>query len=396
MAPHAPSQAGSTDPYAELNPEGLTHPDSMKWTRHAPGVIALWVADMDFPVSPAIRQALAERLERSLGYPPNTDAALVSALQSRLSEGGLSDLPAEGFAFMPGVVPGLYAAVHALSTPGERVATMTPIYHPFHLAITEQGREVAGAPLRAGASGYEIDWEALEAAVSGARLLMLCHPHNPTGRIWGQEELARLRDLVMAHDLYVISDELHAELRFDGRPFESFAADPRVRDRTITVTGPCKAYNTAGLGIGVMLSHNPELLTRVRGAAGGLMGHPSALSYTMWRAALSGGRPWLEETLGYLQGNRDLVTAFVQEHWPWARVFPAEATYLAWLDLRAHPQAAQMADFLLREAGVALNPGSLFVPDAEKPAYEGFVRLNFATGRPLLREALERMDRALR
>ncbi|MVN88125.1 aminotransferase class I/II-fold pyridoxal phosphate-dependent enzyme [Deinococcus sp. HMF7620] len=383
------------DPRDTLDQAALRHPDSFKWTLHPEDVIPLWIADMDYPVAPPIVAALEDRLKHGLGYAQLMgDPALKAALSEKLAGQGLGDLPEGGITFLPGVVPGIYAAVHALTSPGEPVVTMTPIYHPFHLSITDQGRRVAGVPLRETGTGYEINWAALDAASRGARLLLLCHPHNPTGRVWTADELRRLRELVLARDLFVMSDELHADLRFTGEPFEAFAADPRVQSRTLTLTGPCKAYNTAGLGIGAMVSHNAALVARVRRAAGGLMGHESALSVTMWRAALKEGGPWLSETLAYLRGNRDFLVEYVHTHWPWARVQAPEATYLAWLDLRAHPRAGDMQAFLLQEARVAVHDGPIFAHEAHKAQYQGFVRLNFATSRALLAEALERMTAA--
>ncbi|MBB5375030.1 cystathionine beta-lyase [Deinococcus metalli] len=379
-----------------LDVGALRHPDSMKWTLYPPDVIPMWVADMDYPVAPAILDALRERLTRGLGYHQlRGDPELLPLLRAHLAAQGLDDLPEGGIAFLPGVVPGLYAAVHALTTPGEPVVTMTPIYHPFHMAITDLGRRVAGVPLREGETGYEINWAALDAASRGSRLLMLCHPHNPTGRVWTAEELEKLRDLAIARDLFVVSDELHADLRYTGSAFEAFAADPRVRSRTITLTGPCKAYNTAGLGIGAMVGHNAGLVSRVRSAAGGLMGHEGAMSVTMWRAALSGAGPWLEDTVAYLQTNRDFLMAYLREKLPWVRAYAPEATYLAWLDLRDHPRAGDIQAFLLNEAKVAVHDGPVFAPEAQKAQYQGFVRLNFATSRAILTEALDRMATAL-
>ncbi|KQR41256.1 MalY/PatB family protein [Deinococcus sp. Leaf326] len=383
--------------YDDLDPAALRHPDSLKWTAFPEGTLPMWVADMDYPVAPPILRALHERLHAGLGYPQLMgDTRLVRGLQERLAANGLTDLPAEGFKFLPGVVPGLYAAVNALSAPGEAVITMTPVYHPFHLAITDLGRVVAAAPLQAGTERDEIDWNAMElAATQGARLMMLCHPHNPSGRVWDAAELRLLREFALRHDLFVVSDELHADLRFTDAPFESFAADPAVRDRTVTVTGPCKAFNTAGLGIGVLVGHSPELVTRVMAPTTGLMGHPSALSITMWRAALEEGGPWLRDTVAYLRGNRDFLVEFVREQLPWAHVFSPEATYLAWIDLRAHPRAGEIQKVLLEEAGLAVHNGPVFAPEALKPQYQGFVRVNFATSRALLAGGLERLAAAL-
>lgn len=384
------------NPRDHLDIPALRHPDSFKWTLFGPDVIPMWIADMDYPVAPPILQALRERLEHGLGYHQlQGDQKLSALLRAHLATQGLTDLPEDGVTLLPGVVPGLYAAVHALTTPNEPVVTVTPVYHPFHLAITDQQRRVNGVPLRDTDDGYEMNWAALDAAARGARVLMLCHPHNPTGRVWTHDELEKLRDLAIARDLFVISDELHANLRYTGQPFEGFAADPRVRSRTITLTGPCKAYNTAGLGIGAMVGHNAALVGRVRAAAGGLMGHESALSVTMWQAALQGGGPWLAETIAYLKGNRDFLTAYLQEHLPWIKFHPVEATYLAWLDLRAHPRAGDIRDFLLNEAKVAVHDGPVFAHEAHKAQYQGFIRLNFATSRAILTEALDRMRDAL-
>lgn len=386
----------TAEPRDVLDVAELRHADSIKWNHFPPDVIPMWIADMDFPVAPAILAALHERLKHGLGYHMMAgDPQLMPLLRAHLASQGLEGLPDDGISMLPGVVPGLYAAVHALTTPGEPVVTMTPIYHPFHMAITDLGRRVAGVPLREGENGYEINWAAMDAAARGSRLLMLCHPHNPTGRVWTPLELEKLRDLAIARDLFVVSDELHADLRFGGQPFESFAADPRVRSRTITLTGPCKAYNAAGLGIGAMIGHNAGLVKRVKGAAGGLMGHEGALSVTMWRAALADAGPWLADTVAYLQDNRDFLSAYLRQHLPWVKFTPVEATYLAWLDLRAHPRAGDIHTFLLEEARVAVHDGPVFASEAYKGQYQGFIRLNFATSRAILTEALDRMREAL-
>lgn len=399
--PDAPAQTvKQTVNHEVLGPAQLRHPDGSKWSQYPEDVLPLWVAEMDFPVAAPILEALHARLERPLGYPRVSPAGqLIPLLQEKLRSQGLGEVPADSMGFLPGVVPGIYSAVSALTAPGETVVTVTPVYHPFHLSATNLGRKVVGVPLRDSGLRWEMDWDALDAACAGGRLLMLCHPHNPTGRVWDADELRRMRELVLKHDLYVLSDELHADLRFTGQPFEAFAADERVRGRTVTVTGPCKAFNTPGIGMGVMFSHDAGLIRRLQTASVGLTGHPSALGITMWEAALQSGGPWLEETLVYLRANRDFLTAFLHERLPWVKFHPAEATYLAWLDLGDHPQveanAQDRQSFLVQQAKVALNSGQMFAPEALKPLYRGFVRLNFATPRPLLNEALERLALAL-
>ncbi len=378
----------TSHPYDDLRPEDVRHPDSAKWTRYPDDVLPLWVADMDFPVAPAIMEALQARLARGIGYAAAPQ--LAAQITAHLAEGGLTDVPEDGLLFLPGVVPGLYASVLGLSSPGDEVVTVTPIYPPFLSAITDHGRVLRAAPLLATPDGWRLDPDALEAAVTpAARVLMLCHPHNPTGRVWSHDELEYLADFALRHRLWVVSDELHADLTLDGAHRAFAGVRPEVAERTITLTGPAKAYNTAGLGIGVAVSHNAALIARVRRAGAGVMGHPSALSYTAWSAALASGGEWLEDTRAYLRGNRDFLAAFLRERLPRVRFTPPQATYLAWLDLSAygleHP-----GQFLLEKARVGLNDGPSFGPELG-----GFVRLNFATSRGILAEALERMARAL-
>ena len=378
----------SLHPFDGLRAEDLRHPDSAKWTRYPEGVLPLWVADMDFPVAPAIRGALQERLMRGIGYAATGE--LAARIGAHLARGGLSDLPEDGFMFLPGVVPGLYAAVLGLSSPGDEVLTVTPIYPPFLSAVTDHGRVLKTAPLLQTPEGWRLDPAALEAAVTPAtRLLMLCHPHNPTGRVWTHDELEYLADFALRHRLWVVSDELHADLTLEGahRAFASVRSE--VAGRTVTLTGPCKTYNTAGLGIGAAVSHDPALIARLRRASAGVLGHPSALSFTMWSAALEGGGAWLADTLDYLRGNRGYLTSFLRARLPRVGYAPPEATYLAWLDLRAYG-FPDPAAFLLETARLGLNAGPTF-----GPGLEGFVRLNFATSRGILEEALNRMAEAL-
>lgn len=376
----------------------LRHRDSYKWTKYPEDVLPLWVADMDYPPPPAVVAALHARLEHGLGYHQLAgDPDLTRLLRAQLHGQGVPELPIGGLKFLPGVVPGLYAAVLGLTSPGDEVLTFTPIYPPFVSSIVDHGRRVVGVPLLFSAGHYELDWAALEAAVTPAtRLLMLCHPHNPTGRVWTEAELRGLADFALRHRLWVVSDELHAQLSFQGPHRPLVSLDPRLSERTLTLTGPCKTYNTAGLGIGAAFSHSLPLLERFRAASVGVMGHPSALSVTMWRAALGDDGAWLAAVLAQLKTNRDTLSAWVARELPWAGYSPPEATYLALLDLRAHPRAAEMQTYLLEEARVALNDGPTFGVPARPQEYQGYVRLNFATTPDVLDEALARLARALR
>ncbi|WP_420596372.1 MalY/PatB family protein [Deinococcus sp.] len=382
-------------PYNDVSPDALRHADNLKWTLFGEDVLPMWVADMDFPVAPAILSALQDRLTRSIGYAQmRGDPLLKELLLAKLERDGLSGITPEGLAFLPGVVPGLYAAVQALTQPGDEVMSVIPIYPPFLSAITDHGRVLNAVPLLENKDGWTMDFAALEAAMTPkTKLLMLCHPHNPAGRVWTREELTELAEFALKHELHVVSDELHADLRYSDAPeYVPFAAiNAELAQRTVTLTGPCKAYNTAGLGIGAMLSHNPELVTRLEKATHGIMGHAGALSITMWQAALKGGGEWLTETVKYLQANRDFMTDFLARELPDVPYTPPQATYLAWLDLRKHSRAADIQTYLLEEGKLALNDGPPF-----GDGYQGFVRLNFATSRELLIEGLERLARAVK
>jgi len=375
-------------PFDDLSDNLLRHPDSFKWTYHADDILPLWVADMDFPIAPSIHAALHARLDLGIGY-QSIKTDLDELLRQKLHRLGMPELPAKGaISFLTGVVPGLYATVVALTQPGEEVLTFTPIYPPFLASITDHGRVAKQSPLVQGAQDWEIDFTSLDAAVTPTtRLLMLCHPHNPTGRVWSRDELSQLVDFANRHQLFVVSDELHADLTLDG-PFIPFTAvaDEHLRMRTVTLTGPCKAYNTAGLGIVAMISHNRELITRIKKAGAGLLGHAGTMSITMWRAALNDDGVWLASVLDYLRANRTLLEAFVRERLPLVDFIPPQATYLAWLDFRRHPRAGDIHQHLLKDAKVGLNDGPQF-----GEGYQGFVRINFATSRAILTEALERI-----
>ena len=379
-------------PFDSLEPTALRDRYSIKWNLYPDGVLPLWVADMDFPISQHVKSALLERLESNLGYPFMTgDPQLMEALIAKQLEYGLTDLDSENLWLVSSVVPGLYAAVQGLTAIGDEIMTITPIYPPFLTSITDHGRVALENPMVFYESGWQIDFEQLEGLVTpNTKVFMLCNPHNPTGRVFTRAELERLAEFVLRHDLLVISDELHAELILDGThiPFANLSG---MRERTVTVTGPCKAYNTAGLGGGVMIAHNTDLLERCKRATKGLMGHPTSLSMTMWQAGLEDRTGWREDVLEYVRGNRDFTFVWLAAHLPEVRFAPLEGTYLLWLDFNAFPNASGLYKHFLEVAKVGLNDGPPY-----GTGYAGWLRINLATSRNILSEALERIERCLR
>lgn len=381
-------------PFDALTPDRLRRSGAVKWTRHPDDVLPLWVADMDYPVAAPIRAALCAQAEEGLFLygPMDGRAGLREAVAERLAaRHGLPAAP-EHVLPLPGIIPGLALAAEALAGPGEEVLIPSPIYPPFTRATELAGRVPVHVPLvRDEARGWAYDLDALEAAVTPAtRLLMLCHPHNPTGRVFTRAELEPLADLALRHRLWVVSDELHADLTLEGRHLPFAALGPEIARRTVTLYGPTKAFNLAGLKIGFAVAEDEALRERLRAVLGLRTPLPSVAAQEATLAAYRdpAADAWLDDVLHYLRCNRDLVAASAARL-PGVRFDPPEATYLAWLDFRDGGLADPGA-YLLEEARLALNPG-----DAYGPGGEGFARLNFACPRPLLEEALARLEAAV-
>lgn len=376
--------------WLEPDPSQLRDPHgySLKWHFYPPDVLPLWVADMDFPIAEPIAEAVRERLGQPVGYPPASgDRALLERIVEHQAGHGLLGLNPENLLLTSSVVPGIYASVLALTSPGDEVITQVPVYPPFLNALEEHHRLARFSPLEPTPQGWAIDFDHLERLVTPrTRLLLLCNPQNPTGRVFRREELEALAEFALRHRLWVMSDELWADLVFEGRHIPIASLDREIAMRTVTLSGPCKTYNTAGLGGGVAISHNRQLLSALARVLKGLGGHPNVLAMAAWRAALERAQGWLEEVRSYLRGNRDYLTAFLRSRLPQVGYLPPEGTYLAWLDFRALlGEGAHAA--MLERARLGLSDGRAF------GGYAGWLRLNFATGRPLLKEALERMER---
>jgi cystathionine beta-lyase len=267
----------------------------------------------------------------------------------------------------------------------------TPVYPPFLEAVAECRRVQFTNELVRGAERYEIDFDALRAAGPRTRMLMLCHPQNPTGRAFTRAELVRLAELALERDWIVVSDEIHADLVYPPAVHVPFAAlGPEIGRQTITLTSATKAFNIAGLRCAVAHFGSEPLQRRfnalprhVRGGIESLGLHATELAWTRCQ-------PWLDEVLRYLEGNRERVARFVRERLPGVRMLPPEATYLAWLDCRELGLASEPQRFFLDKARVALSRGAAFGQGGV-----GFVRLNFATSRAILAQILERMAAAL-
>lgn len=365
---------------------------SQKWQRYASDVLPLWVADMDFASPPAIVDALSERVAHGVfGYGRTPDR-----LRQALCEWSLQQYrwPIEpGWQlWLPGVVPALHLASLALTEPGDGVLTVTPIYPPFLKVAERTGRLAQTArlaePVSAG-EGWRLDREALEAAITPeTRLLLWCHPHNPTGRVWHHEELAIIADLAERHDLIVVSDELHCDLILEGERHRPLAAAfPDLAKRVITLWAPSKTFNTAGLTCACAVVPDGSLRRRLQEAMRGLVPDVNVLGLLAAEVAYREGEPWRQALLDVLRNNRACLGEHVAQ-WPGVGYREPESTYLAWLDLRGAGLGDSPQSALLDRARVALSDGADF-------GWPGFVRLNFGTSTAQLQQALKRLDTVL-
>jgi cysteine-S-conjugate beta-lyase len=365
-----------------------------KWQQYGPEALPLWVADMDFEAAAPIRRRLARALSvGDLGYPQYAPATRLPDLAAaRMRERFGYGVPRTQIELVSEVVQAMHVSLVQLTQPGDGVITQTPIYPPFLGVIKEHGRTLLANELRRGPEGYALDLDDLRAKAKQAKLLLLCNPHNPTGRAFRREELEAIAAIACEHDLFVISDEIHADLVFTPHrhiPFASLGED--AASRTITLYAASKAFNIAGLRCAVAIFGTPELKKRFnqfpRHLRGGLNG-PGILAT---EAAWTHGDPWLADVLAYLRANRDFVADFVKRELPGVVHHAPEATYLAWLDCRVLKLAPTPHEFFLKQARVALSEG----PNFGEPGV-GFVRLNFATSRAILVRALEQMAKSLR
>jgi cysteine-S-conjugate beta-lyase len=362
---------------------------SEKWDKYkGSDIIPLWVADMDFPSPPAVIAALQERIRHGVfGYtaPPGALGETVLNMLSR--EYGWKVEP-EWLTWLPGLVCGLNVACRSVGNAGDEVLTCTPVYPPFMTAPPLSGHSTVPVQLQLHGERWEMDMDGLERAITPrTRLLLLCNPHNPVGRVWSQTELEHIAALAEHHDLIICSDEIHSGLVLDPdkRHIPIAMLSPEIARRTITLNAPSKTYNIPGLGCSFAVIAEQTLRRDFRKAMAGIVPHVNLLGYTAAQAAYQQGEAWRRELIVYLRGNRDLVLHEISKM-PGLTCTPVEATYLAWIDVR-QTGIEQPAQFF-EHAGVGLSDGSAF-------GLPGFVRLNFGCRRELLRGALQRMHNAL-
>jgi cystathionine beta-lyase len=366
--------------------------DSQKWQKYAGrDILPLWVADMDFKSSPAIVAALQQRVAEGIYGYARPVASTVEAFVGALTQRYGWTIDPTWIVWLPGLVAGLNLTAQAYAEPGDEVLTLTPVYPPFISGPKNSGRISTSVPLRLVAHRWEIDWVALERAVTPrTKLFFLCNPHNPIARVWRRAELERLGEFCLRHNLVLCSDEIHCDLILDDLPHLPAASlSAALAQRTITLMAPSKTYNVPGLCTSMAIIPDATLRAKFIRAAAGIMAEVNVLGFTACEAAYRDSEPWRQALLQTLRSNRDLILDFVARELPGITIeAPIEATYLAWLNVAALKLADPIAHF--EQHGVGLSEGSVF---GEPRGIH--VRLNFGCSPATLREALQRMKRAV-
>lgn len=362
---------------------------SMKWDKYkGRDIIPMWLADMDFASPPAVIRAMRRRVEYGVfGYtltPDELNDQVIAMLEQTYA---WSVLP-EWLVWLPGLVTGLNVACRAVGDEGDDVMTAVPVYPPFLSAATLSRRGLIKVPLMETDNHWLFDFNRLEQMVTDkTRLFILCNPHNPVGRVYTRNELANLAAFCNRHDIAICADEIHCDLILDKEKVHIPIATlgPEVAARTITMMAPSKTFNLPGLGCAFAVISDQKLRRRFKRAMAGIVPRPNVLGYVAAMAAFSECADWHAALLDYLRGNLETVTRAIEQMAPFS-IAPVEATYLAWIDMRA--SGIENPVRFLEDAGVGLQDGIEF----EGP---GFARLNFGCSRSLLEKALARMQTAM-
>ena len=358
-------------------------------------VIPLWVADTDFAAPEPVTEALVKRARHpAYGYTLFPES-LYQSLVDWFREHHQWTIQRDWIRMAPGVVPTLHAAAMAFAGEGEGVIIQPPVYPPFFSSVRKAGRRVVENPLVVRDGRYEMDLEHLAecAADPSVKVLFLCSPHNPVGRVWSRGELAAVLEIARAHGVVVISDEIHADLVYADRPGHHMLATlAEPDDPLLTTVAPSKTFNIPGMGLSAVVSERQDLLGQLDGVFDSLhMVQCNPFSIAAFEAGYRHGAEWLSGMMDYVRGNRDFVLGFVQERLPEIGVTDPEGTYLLWLDCRALGlDDGELKRFMVAQAGVGMNPGITFGEQGS-----GFMRLNLGSPLGVIRQAMEQIEVAV-
>ena len=365
--------------------------NSVKWDSAADAeVLPMWVADMDFRTAPAITEALRQRVEHGIfGYTRVPDAYYEAVVNWFARRHGWQ-MQQEWILYTISVVPALSATIKALTEPGDKVLMQTPVYNCFFSAIRNNGCEIADNRLIYENNTYRIDFEDLERKASDdkVKLMLLCNPHNPAGRVWTREELTRIGEICLRHGVTVVSDEIHCEFAYPGHAYTPFASiSDDFLHRSVTCVSPSKAFNIAGLQIANIVCADEAVRQRINEVINlHEINNVNPFGVIATIAAYNEGESWLLQLLDYLRGNYECMRDYCARHLPDFPIAELEGTYLAWMDCRKlRLSSKELEERLLQEAKLWLNAGTMY-----GDAGEGFMRWNLACPRARMLEGLER------
>lgn len=353
----------------------------------------MWVADMDFATPEAVTRALQARAAHPVYGYTQCPESLYESVTEWLAKRHGWQVERDCIMLCPGVVPSLNATVLALTQPGDAVIVQPPVYFPFFSAATATGRRLMENPLKLENGRYRMDFDHLEqCARDGAKLLLLCSPHNPVGRVWRAEELDTLAEIAQRYGMVILSDEIHADLIYPGQRHTPLATRPGMAKLTITAVAPSKTFNIPGLGLSALIVQDPAQRKALARAFDTLhVSITNPFSLAAFEAAYREGEAWLEALLVYLQGTCDAVAAYSIKHLPEIGLIAPEGTYLLWLDCRKLGMGdRELQRFFVEQARLGLSPGTLFGTGGS-----GFMRMNIGTPRANVLAALQRLHDAL-
>lgn len=373
---------------------------SYKWDQVGPlfgdeSILPLWVADMDFPSPPAVQKVVKERAELGIyGYSIRTNEYLDS-ITGWFERRHNWSIQKNWIIDVPSVVTTLSLSVDLFTEPGDAVVLQSPVYYPFYDVITGNNRKVARNPLKIVDGRYEMNFEQLEELfASGAKLMLLCNPHNPGGRVWERSVLERLAELALKYNVIVVSDEIHCDLTFPGHPHTPFASlSEEAASITITALAATKTFNLPGLHTSFAVISNPQLRAKFDQRVKVLSIHmASHFAQDAVQAAYNEGEQWLEDVIAYVKSNMDVAVAYLAEHAPMIKPLIPEGTYLLWLDCRAISEEPEvLKDLMHKKAKVAFNEGSTYGQEGA-----GWLRVNLACPRFVLEKALKQFVEAIK
>ncbi|MCI6009890.1 MAG: pyridoxal phosphate-dependent aminotransferase [Anaerostipes hadrus] len=358
-------------------------------------VLPLWVADMDFKTSSYIEDALVERVKEAIFGYSEVQTPYFQAVANWMKIHHNWEVKRTWLVKTPGVVFALAMAVKAFTDPGDSVIIQSPVYYPFSEVITDNGRNIVSSDLYLGADDrYHMDYADFEKKIieNDVKLFLLCNPHNPVGRVWTKEELEKVGDICLKHNVLVVSDEIHADFVFKGQHQVFTAIKKEYEDITLTCTAPSKTFNLAGLSLSNIFIPNRKLKRQfkaeLKAAGTGLMG---VMGLVACQTAYEKGEEWYHTMKSYVQANIEFTKKYVEENLPGVKMIDHEGTYLVWLDFRETGLGVdELENLIIHKAKLWLDSGKIFGKNGE-----GFQRINVACPRSTVKEALDRMKEAM-